>query len=218
MSVQDTTTSTTSPSDDGVVVVDADQVDDPDVTTTTEDSQDPEGADKLGDAGKKALDTMKQRLKDERTKRQAAEKALADASKPKPTEGTAPDPEQLRTEARAEAAAEVLRERALDKAVVAAAGKLANPEDARAFLAGQVEDFLDDNKIDQAAITSAITDLITARPYLAAQGGKKFPGTADGGTRKGSGKSEQVTEQEFKSMSATEMTKALAEGRLTNLL
>jgi hypothetical protein len=64
-----------------------------------------------------------------------------------------------------------------------AAGKLNDPSDALAYLDLSSFEVSDDGAVDATAIQGAITDLITRKPYLAAQGGTGFQGSADQGTR-----------------------------------
>lgn len=166
---------------------------------------DPEGADALEDPGKKALDSMKARLKRERDRRVTAEEALAEARKPKPkpkpppakpaADGTtpeaepAPDPAEIRREVEAEVKAEAARERVLDKIEVKAAKGFADPADAVALVMRdhKIEDFLDSGKPDAEAIQEALDELLANKPYLAAipaQGGKpQFKGSADVGAK-----------------------------------
>jgi hypothetical protein len=187
--------------------VDTDRVDD-----------EPEGTDQLGDAGKKALDAMKAKWQRERD----ARKALADqvakltASKDEKKDDQ-PDPDEIRKQAKAEAAAEVLKDRALDKVETKAAKKFADPEDARALLASKVDDFIDDGKVDVDAIEEALADLLKKKPHLAATAEKRFAGSADGGARKGS-KPDQLTRQDLKRMTPDQIVKAQADGRLSDLM
>jgi len=200
MSEQDDTTVET---DD----VDTDLVDDSDDGSTGD-------ADKLGDAGKKALDSMKSKWQKERDTRKALEAKLAAADK---KDDDQQDPAELRKQAQTEARAEVLKERALDKVEAKAAKLFADPEDARALLASRVEDFVDDGQIDTDAIEQALADLLKKKPHLAAATAKRFQGGADGGARKGSEVS-QLTEQDLKRMSPEQIVKAREQGRLTELL
>jgi hypothetical protein len=188
---------------------------DPDPVDDTDGGSDDDGADKLGDAGKQALDRMKARVREERTARKALEAQLAAARKP----GTddAPDPAEIRKAAQAEARAEVLSERALDKVEAKAAKLFADPEDARALLAGRVDEFVDDGKVDVEAIEEALTELLSKKPHLAAATAKRFQGGADGGARKGSGVT-QLTEQDLTRMSPQQIDKARLDGRLNDLL
>lgn len=176
----------------------------------------------LGDAGKKALDAMKAKWRAERDGRKAAEDKLAAATKPAP-ETDAPDLDAIRKEARAEADAESLKDKALDKLEAKAARLFQNPEDARAFLAGKVDDFLDDGKVDVEAISEALADLLKERPYLGVtQGdGKRFQGTGDGGPKGTAGKP-QLTKADVERLSKegkhAEIEAARVEGRLNTIL
>jgi hypothetical protein len=160
---------------------------------------------------------MKAKLRDERTARKALEAQIAAANKKPAKDDDAPDPAELRKAAQAEARAEVLNERALDKVEAKAAKLFADPEDARALLAGRVDEFVDDGKVDVEAIEEALGDLLKKKPHLAAATAKRFQGGADGGARKGSGVT-QVTEQDLKRMKPEQIVKAREEGRLTELL
>jgi hypothetical protein len=199
MSEQDDTTVET---DD----VDTDLVDDSDDGDTGD-------ADKLGDAGKKALDSMKSKWQKERDARKALEAKMAADSKPDDQQ----DPAEMRKQAQAEARAEVLKDRALDKVEAKAAKLFADPEDARALLASRVDDFVDDGQVDVDAINEALTDLLSKKPHLAAATAKRFQGGADGGARKGS-QVAQLTEQDIKRMTPQQIEKARLSGQLNHLL
>jgi hypothetical protein len=154
----------------------------------SDDSDDPDDqgdgdADKLGDAGKKALDAMKGQRNKARASLRPWTALATEFGAKSPEElrnllkgkkadgGDAPDPEQIRREARAEADREVARERLLDK-IEAKAGKFADPADAAALLLREndAEDFLDGTKVDADAIVEALDELLERKPYLA---GKK---------------------------------------------
>jgi hypothetical protein len=181
------------------------------------------GEDALGDAGKKALDAMKARLKAERGRNRQLAADLAAATKQPAAADAPPDLDAIRAEARAEAAAASLRERALDKLEAKAARLLANPEDARAFLGDKADDFIDGNTVDVDAINDALADLLKARPYLGVTQGepKRFQGTGDGGPRGTAGKP-QLTEADVKRLSRegkhAEIEAARSDGRLNDLL
>lgn len=187
-----------------------------DVVTDPDDDTDggPDGdAGKLGDAGKKALDSMKSKWQKERDARKALEAKLAAGTKNDDQQ----DPAELRKQLQAEARAEVLAERALDKVEAKAAKLFADPEDARALLAGRVDEFVDDGQVDVDAINEALADLLKKKPHLAAAPAKRFQGGADGGTRKGA-QVAQITEQELKRMTPQQIVDAQAAGRLDDLL
>lgn len=186
---------------------------------------DTEGADSLRDAGKKALDAMKGKWQTERDARKERDAEIArlkaeiagrtaDLAK----KDDQPDLAKLREQAKAEAAAEVLRDRALDKIETKAAKLFADPEDARALLAASVDDFIDGGKLDVDAIEAALTELLAKKPHLAAQGGRRFEGSADGGARNGKTKPSQLSRDDMKRMSPREIVKARSEGRLDDLL
>jgi membrane protein involved in colicin uptake len=187
--------------------VDTDLVDDSDDGDTGD-------TDKLGDAGKKALDSMKSKWQKERDARKVLEAKLTAADN---KDDQTQDPAELRKQAQAEARAEVLKERALDKVEAKAARLFADPEDARALLATRVDDFVDDGQVDVDAINEALTDLLSKKPHLAAATAKRFQGGADGGARKGSQVS-QLTEQDLTRMTPQQIDKARLDGRLNDLL
>lgn len=194
--------------DDSTIEPENDVVTDPD-----DDGQgEPEGADQLGDAGKKALDSMKSKWQKERDQRKALEAKLAAGKK---TDDQ--DPEAIREQAKAEARAETARERALDKVETKAAKLFADPEDARALLASRIDDFVDDGQIDVDAINEALTELLSKKPHLAAAKASRFQGGADGGARKGSGPA-QLTEQDLKRMTPEQIVEAQNKGQLRDLL
>ena len=188
-----------------------------------DDDKDPEGADSLGDPGKKALDTMKGRLKAEREKRRALEAQLAERDKP--ADGTVPDQETLMRQAETKVLARVNERLVKAEVKVAAAGKLADPADAYRFLDLSQFEVDDDGNVDAEEVADAIDDLLKSKPYLAAQGGStkpRFQGTADSGARKGNARPTQLTEADVKRLSAAgkhaEIVKAQNEGRLDDYL
>jgi hypothetical protein len=186
----------------------------------------PEQADEapaeLGDAGKKALDAMKAKWRAERDARKAAEDKLAAAARPKP-DSEPPDLEALREQLRSEARAESLRDRVLDKIEARAAGKFKDPEDALLRLGKNVDDYIDDGKIDLDAIDEALEELLRKRPDFGVTQGepKRFKGSGDGGPKGNAGKP-QLTEADVKRLSKegkhAEIEQARIEGRLNTLL
>lgn len=122
-----------------------------------------------------------------RAKRERDEAKKAATAKPakKADDGDddKPDVDKIREDAKAEARREALHGRVEDK-IEAKARAFADPEDAVAVLlrTHDIEDFIDDDKIDVDAITEALGDLAEKKPHLLAQG-KKFEGDADGGAR-----------------------------------
>ncbi len=188
-----------------------------------DDDTDPEGTDSLGDPGKKALDTMKGKLKAEREKRRTLEAQLAERDKP--ADGTLPDQDALVRQAETQAMARVNERLVKAEVRVAAAGRLADPADAARFLDLSQFEVDDDGNVDADEVADAIDDLIKTKPYLAAQGGStkpRFQGTADSGARKGNARPTQLTEADVKRLSAAgnhaEIVKAQSEGRLDDYL
>ncbi|MER7963600.1 hypothetical protein [Streptomyces ardesiacus] len=196
-----------------------DALDGPDVD---DGDADPDGADQLGDPGKKALDTMKGKLKAEREKRRALEAQLAERDKP--ADGDT-DPEALVRQAEATALARVNERLVKAEVKAAAAGKLADPADAHRFLDLSQFEVDDDGNVDADEVADAIDDLLKSKPYLAAQGGTtkpRFQGTADSGARKGNARPSQLSEADVKRLAAAgnhaEIVKAQQEGRLDDYL
>lgn len=160
-----------------------------------------EGEKALGDAGKKALDAMKAKWKaaEDRAKSEAAEKAalIAKLEGKEAEHAAEQDKQRIKDEALAAANQRILKA----EIRAAAAGKLNNPDDALRY--PEVIDLSslevgEDGEVDSSAIAAAVADLIAKYPYLAAQGGSKFQGSADGGARNGSAKSidAQIAEAE----------------------
>lgn len=138
---------------------------------------DPEGADKLGDEGKRALDKMKAD-KNAARKAAAAEKKRADDLARKVAEFEDRDKSELeKAQAQAERAAERAAKataRAVKAEVKAAAGAFADPDDAAAFLdltkyAGE------DGEVDTDALTADLTALLERKPHLRRQDGAPEP-------------------------------------------
>lgn len=184
-------------------------------TEATHEEQ-PNGAEALGDAGKKALDAMKAA----RNEAKAEAKRVADefAAFKAQAEGKEAEynasVEAQRVKDEALAAANDRIKRAEIRA--AAAGKLNDPKDALSFLDLSTIEVNDDGEVDGDAVSAAINDLIKSKPYLAAQG-KRFEGEADGGARKETGPT-QLTKDDLSRMSPEEINSARAEGRLNDLL
>ena len=148
-----------------------------------------DGEESLGDPGKKALDAMKAKWKAAEDRAKAAEAAAAEAlakAEGKEKEYAA---EQERRKVEMEALSKV-NQRILKAEIKAAAkGILADPTDALTFIDLSPFEVGDDGEVDAQAITAAIDNLIKSKPYLAAQGERRFQGGADGGPRKETGPS-----------------------------
>lgn len=179
----------------------------------------------LGDAGKKALDAMKAKWKDaeKASKEQAAALAALQAKLDgkEAEHAAAREARRIKDEALAGA-----NERILKADIrTAAKGKLNDPNDAFRYpedidLSSFEAD--EDGEFDTAAIAQAIDSLIERKPYLAAQGGKRFQGSADGGARNGGNQPAQLSESDVKRLYAegntAEIEKARQDGRLSQLL
>lgn len=102
----------------------------------------------------------------------------------------------------------------------AATGKLADPADALAYLDMSSFEVNDDGEPDSSAIAKAITDLISNKPYLAAQG-QRFQGSADAGARNEQ-RPAQMSREDIQRLAAegkhAEIEKARQEGRLNDAL
>lgn len=137
-------------------------------------------------------------------------------------DGAVTDPEVLRTQIRAELETDAVKDRALNRLEAKAARTFANPEDARTFLAGKVDDFVDGSgkTVDERAIQDALDDLLKERPYLGiTQGGAgRFQGSADGGARGGDGGKPQLTEGDLARMTPEQIVQARKDGQLARLL
>lgn len=148
-----------------------------------------DGEESLGDPGKKALDAMKAKWKAAEDRAKAAEAAAAEAlakAEGKEKEYAA---EQERRKVEQEALSKA-NQRILKAEIRAqATAKLADPADALLYLDMSSFEVGDDGEVDAQAITAAIDNLIKSKPYLAAQGERRFQGGADGGPRKETGPS-----------------------------
>lgn len=143
----------------------------------------PEGADALGDPGKKALDSMKAKWKAAEARAKEAEQRAADlaAMQDKTAEERAEIERQRETErAVLERAQKMVATTALK---AAAKGVLADPSDVLAFV--DVADVVvtDDGDVENA--DDLISELLERKPHLAAaQRGGRIGGSADAGARK----------------------------------
>ena len=176
-------------------------VDDTTTDTTIDVDAPVEGEEALGDPGKKALDSMKQKLreaeKQAREARAEAERIRREAElRDKPAEEQAL--EAARAEARAEALAKANERILRSELKAAASGKLADPSDAALFLDLSQFDVSPDGDVDSDALNDAIADLIQRKPHLAAQKTTRFDGNADQGPKREVGKPAQISEQEVK--------------------
>lgn len=174
-----------------------------------------EGAEALGDAGKKALDAMKAKWKE--AERVARERDAELAELRAKAEGKEKEfaAEQERRKVEAEALAKA-NERILKAEFRAeAAGKLADPSDVLRYI--DLKDFEvgDDGEVDREAVASAVEALVKSKPYLAAQGGTSVfqsPGATRGDTKA------QLSKADLAGMTPDQVVAAEKEGRLDALL
>src|SRR5690606_29105170 len=181
-----------------------------------DDDDDPEGADQLGDPGKRALQRMKEELKRERARRKEAERRAAEAAKKRDDDPT--DVEEVRRRAREEALAEAARERVTDRIEALAARRFADPEDAVAILLRrrEVDDFLDGTQVDVDAIKAAREELAEDKPHLLSA-----PPVSNGRFDTGRGKRQmkaQLTQEDLRGMTPEQINQARREGRLDRLM
>lgn len=190
---------------------DSPQESDADPTDTESDEDDKP----LGPAGQKAYEAEKQKRKDEAARRREAERKLA-ALEAKSGDDN-PDADAIRRQADLDATKRVNARILKSEVKAAATGKLADPSDAHKFLDFDSFEVDEDGNVDEDEIAEAIADLIAKKPYLAAQGGTKQHGSADGGARKGS-RPKQLTREQLSSMNSDEIEAARVAGRLNDLL
>lgn len=180
------------------------------------DEQEPEGAEQLGDAGKKALDVMKTKRNEYRDQLRAAQAEIEKLRNGATKDGE-PSADEIRRQAEQAAAAKANARIVRSEIRAAAAGKLADPKDALTFLDASKFEVAENGDVDSEEIADAIDDLLKSKPYLAAATAKRFQGTGDGGAARKAGV-KQVTEAELKTMSPEAIVKAQKEGRLNSLL
>jgi hypothetical protein len=188
--------------------------------TTTTDTADtdatPEGAESLGDAGKRALDSMKAKWKTERDQRRELERKLAVSAAPASTDET-PDLEAVKSQAARDAMAKANARILRSEIKAAAAGKFADVSDALLNLDLNAFEVDENGDVDADEIAEQIQELLTRKPHLAAKA-KRFQGTGDGGAaRKASGPS-QLTSDDLRGMTPAQIVKAKADGRLNSIL
>jgi hypothetical protein len=185
-------------------------------TTEAQTTDNGEGA--LGDAGKKALDSMKAERKAAREEATAA-KAERDALQAK-LDGKEAEyqAQQAKRQAEQEALAKANDRIRKSEVKAAAKGVLADPADAYKFLDLDSFEVDDDGNVDEDAIASALADLVKSKPYLAAQGGQRFQGSADGGARNDASKPSQLTDADLARMSPEQIDQARKSGQLNDLL
>ena len=166
--------------------------------------------DALGDKGKQALQRMKDKLRTEKAARLAAERERDEAK------GLS-DADKVKREAEATALTKANDRIKRSEIKAAAKGVLADPADAFKFLDLDKFEVDDDGNVDEDEIASALEDLVKTKPYLAAQGGRRFQGDAGGGSRKDA-RPKQLTEADVKRLNPDQIVEARKKGQLNDLL
>ncbi len=141
--------------------------------------------DGLGDGGKKALTAIRAE-RDEAKKKAAELTAQLEEIRAK-EEGREAELKAEREAQRVKDEALAAADQRILKAEVraAAAGKLADPQDALRFVDTSAFEVGKDGEVDAAAIAAAIDALVASKPYLAASDGARFQGGANGGASNG---------------------------------
>ncbi|PWG08770.1 hypothetical protein DF268_35975 [Streptomyces sp. V2] len=176
-----------------------------------DDDADPDGADQLGDKGKRALASMKGKWRTERDKRRELEQQIADKD-------GADDAEQVRRKAESDALTKANGRILRAEVRAAAKGRLNDPKDALTFLDLDQFEVGEDGEIDPEEIEEAITDLLKNKPYLAAATAKRFQGTGDGGAARKASRPKQLSRADLKSMTPEAIEQARIDGRLDDLM
>lgn len=166
--------------------------------------------DALGDKGKQALQRMKDKLRTEKAARLAAERERDEAK------GLS-DADKVKREAEATALTKANDRIKRSEIKAAAKGVLADPADAFKFLDLDKFEVDDDGNVDEDEIASALEDLVKTKPYLAAQGGRRFQGDAGGGSRKDA-RPKQLTEADVNRLNPDQVVEARKKGQLNDLL
>ena len=171
-----------------------------DAETNEDEDGDESGSEQLGDAGKQALDRMKDKWKTERDRRRELE---AKYEPPEPSEAAANNrfaQKILRAEIKA-----------------AAAGRFNDPADAYRFLNLEQFEVTEDGDVDSGEIETAIKSLLEEKPYLAkTQGERRNKGSADFGYRKDN-RPTQLSRDDLSRMTPQQILAAEKEGRLKQL-
>jgi hypothetical protein len=191
----------------------------PDESTTAEgtpntetDGADPDGAEALGEPGKRALNEMKGKWRAERDKRRELEAQLA--AKPE-AEAETPDVESIKREALASANARIIKA----EVKLAAAEKFADPALALRLIDTSAIDVDSDGNVDASDVEDAIDRLLEQYPSLgSAAKAPGFKGTVNAGNTRKASEPEQLSQADLKKMSAEQIIKAKKNGQLKNLL
>lgn len=172
----------------------------------------------LGPKGTKALEAEKGKRKAATTRAREAERKNAElAAEIERLKNGGKDDEAAKAQREADAQtlaranARILR----SEVKTAAKGVLKDPADAFRFLDMSQFEVDDNGDVDEQEVAEAIAQLVKDKPYLAAQGGKKWGGS-DGGPR--NAVKSQLTREDLAKMSPADRMKAFNEGRCKNLV
>lgn len=188
---------------------------------TTEPTETPtepiQGEEALGDAGKKALDRMKAERNAAREAAQTARDELEKAREQLAAAQSKEDVDRILAEREAAIASEYQRKLAQAEIRASAIGKVVDVDLVLSLPEFDPTNFVTDSgDVDETRIASAISDLVSSKPYLAAQG-QGVKGSGDGGTRNGS-QPTQLTRTDLARMTPQEIREAQDAGRLSALL
>jgi len=202
---------------------DAEQEQQPDGVTpdaaSTEDSTAGEQQKEQPQPTAEDLANLKATLTKVRAENKAKDKELATWKAEREAQNKTPEEQQLEAARReGETAAEKRANERLVKAELksAAKGKLNNVADALVFIDLSSIEVGDDGEVDSDALETAITNLLSERPYLGAVEPKRFGGGADQGGQK-SGAPKQLTRAELANMSPEAIVAAEEKGQLANI-
>lgn len=179
--------------------------------------EDPPGdPEALGDPGKRALDAERQARKDAEREKRELQKKLEEAQR-----AQMDDHERALAEARDEAVAETATKYAsrlaAARAEALAAARTHDP-DAAVQLLGDLTAFVtEDGEVDTDAMSTALDELVEAKPYLKSDAATAPVGGADQGRRPPPGPT-QLTREDLRGMSPEQIVEAKAEGRLEKVL
>jgi hypothetical protein len=172
----------------------------------------------LGPAGEAALKAERKRAADAEKAAKALQKKLDDIEASNLSEQ-----ERAVAAARNEGASEATtkaNERIIKTEIrAAAAGKLQDPADALAHIDPTQFAVGDDGEVDTAAITSAIDELLTTKPYLGtgATPAPAVPGVPKGARPSGDA-APQLTAADLKTMTPEQIVEAKAKGQFDTIL
>ena len=175
-----------------------------------------EGAEALGDPGKKALDAMKAERKAANDRAKAAEARVAELAAKLEGREAEHAAEQERQRAKDEALAGANKRILAAQLKLEAKGKLADVSDALLNINLDEFDVSEEGDVDTDALSAAIDDLLARKPHLAADR-RRFDGAADQGAQVPQ-RLTQLSAADLENMTAAEVNQARREGRLDRAL